>query len=348
MKDKKRALIIGGTGQDGAHIAYHLLEMGCEVYCGFRRGSATNTWRLQHLGVLQKVTLININVDEPFNLVDIFKSVKPDLIFHLAGESFVADSFVHPVSTLHANTIGTLNVLEALRHTVPSAKLFFASSSEVFGKTESGHLLKEEDRCEPMNPYGISKMTAQSLVKMYRDTYGIFGVVGILFNHEGPLRGRNFVTRKIAYNIARIRLESSGDPLLLGSLDSSRDWGAASDYSLAMIKTLLLESPDDYVFATGKLTSVREFLKYCAESAGFQPVFDGSGCEETCYDGISGRLLAKVSESYFRPHDTSARAGCSKKLSEATDWAGSRSVQKIAEEMVLVDLKRRKQGLINV
>jgi GDPmannose 4,6-dehydratase len=346
MDRNNTALILGATGQDGAHLAQHLIKDGWKVYCGFRRGSNAKTWRLEHLEILDKVQLININIDEPFNLVDVLTSIKPNQIYHLAGESFVADSFVHPVTTIQANALGTLNVLEAIRHTLPKTKLFFASSSEVFGSLNKGEALNEDSLLRPSNPYGISKLTAQQLVRMYRETYDLDATVGILFNHEGPLRGRNFVTRKISYNIARLKINND-DAFELGSLSASRDWGAAEDYTKAMIMTLDIEA-NDYVFATGKLTSVREFLKYSAIAGGFDPVFEGEGILENCVDKPTGRLLARVSERYFRPYDTSARVGNVSKLMRNIQWQGSRSVEKIATEMVLADIDRIKKGITNV
>jgi GDPmannose 4,6-dehydratase len=337
MDASKKALIIGATGQDGAHLAKHLLKNGWQVYCGFRRGSASKTWRLKELDILEKVKLVNINIDEPFNLNDVLKSVKPDQIYHLAGESFVADSFIHPATTIQANTMGTLNLLEAIRHTVPDTKLFFASSSEVFAPTEFDQLLNENSLMKPANPYGISKMTAQELVRLYRDTYGLFAAVGILFNHEGPLRGRSFVTRKISFNLARLKLDNGG-PIELGSLSSARDWGAAEDYTRAMAEILELDTAEDFVFATGILTTVRDFLRFSAISAGFDPVFEGAAEMEKCVDKVTGRVIAEVSERYFRPFDTSARAGDASRLKERLKWTGVRPVEKIADEMVLTDI----------
>jgi len=347
MTRLKKALILGSTGQDGAHLAEHLIKAGWKVYCGFRRGSGAKTWRLHHLGILDKVQLININIDEPFNVVAALKSIQPDQIYHFAGESFVADSFVHPMTTIQANTLGTLHVLEAVRHTVPKAKLFFASSSEVFGNTNESEILDENSLLKPSNPYGISKMAAQQLVRMYRETYDLKATVGVLFNHEGPLRGRNFVTRKISYNIARLKLSNDG-AFELGALSASRDWGAAEDYTKGMIAALEIDQADDYVFATGKLTSVREFLGFTAVAAGFDPIFEGKGGSEVCIDKTTGRVLARVSERYFRPFDTSARMGDSSKLIKKTQWQGSRDIDEIATEMVLVDIDRINKGITNV
>ena len=182
---------------------------------------------------------------------------------------------------------------------------------------------------------------------MYRETYNLHASVGILFNHEGPLRGRNFVTRKISFNLARLKIDN-GDPIELGALSSARDWGAAEDYTAAMMSLLEQKAADDYVFATGKLTTVRDFLRFSAIAAGFDPLFEGTGVDEVCVDKSSGMPLAVVSERYFRPFDTSARAGNAKKLLNKINWQGSRSVEKIATEMVFTDIDRRTKGITNV
>ena len=346
MKNKT-ALILGVTGQDGAHIASHLLNQSYSVYGGFRRGSNTKTWRLEHLDILNQIKLVNINIDEPNHLIETIQEIKPDYIFHLAGESFVADSFAHPLTTIKANINGTVNILEAIRIVSKDTRIFFASSSEVFGNTEKGVLLNEESSLLPSNPYAISKMSAQHLVKMYRDRYGLFASIGILFNHEGPLRTRSFVTRKITYNMARLATQG-GEPFELGSFDSCRDWGSAEDFTKAMILTLSSGKGDDFVFATGKLTSVRSFLKMSAEYAGFSPSFEGEGISEVCVDSRTGQKIAYLSESYFRPFDTSARLGDSSKLKKTTGWLGSRPVEKIINEMTQIDIERWEKGMTNV
>lgn len=346
MKNKT-ALILGVTGQDGAHLASHLLKQGCSVYGGFRRGSSAKTWRLEHLEVLNYVKLVNINIDEPYHLIETFQEIKPDYIFHVAGESFVADSFTHPLTTIEANAIGTLNILEAVRLVSKDTRVFFASSSEVFGNAKEGVLLNEQSEFAPSNPYAISKMTAQHLVKMYRERYGLFATTGILFNHEGPLRTRSFVTRKITYNLARLAVKG-GDPIELGSLDAARDWGSAEDYTQAMTLTLDASKADDFVFATGKLTTVRNFLKIAAEYAGFKPVFDAEGSLEICLDRKTGKQIAYVSERYFRPFDTTARLGDASKLKQKAGWVGSRPIEKVASEMIKVDIERWERGMTNV
>lgn len=347
MTSGKTALILGATGQDGAYMAHYLLEQGWTVYGSFRRGIAGKTWRLDELGIADKIKLVNIDVGEPYHLIDAFRSIRPDRIYHFAGESFVADSFDHPKTTLDVNSIGTLNVLEAMRSIAPKARLFFASSSEVFARNSSDQPVDESSEFRPSNPYGISKLTAQHLVRLFRESYDLYTSVGIMFNHEGPLRARNFVTRKITYNLTRLRMEG-GAPMELGMFSAARDWGAAEDYICAMHAILELDAPEDFVFATGRLCSVHEFLSIAASEAGFEPIFENSGANELCYDGKSGLRLAQVSPRYFRPFDTAPLMGNASRLRERTGWKGSRPIEALAKEMVEADLDRWKKGLRNV
>lgn len=346
-RSSRTALILGVTGQDGALLAAELLRQGWTVRGGFRRGHATKLWRLEELGVLGKIEMININLHEPFQVIEAITAVRPDHVYHLAGESFVADSYQQPRSVIETNVLGTLNVLEALRLAAPAARLFFASSAEIFGIPQPGQLLDEDSPFRPTNPYGISKLTAQQLVGIYRERHKLHAVCGMMFNHESPLRARNFVTRKITYHLARLRLEG-GPPVQLGALDSSRDWGAAADYVGALPMALDCETPMDYVFATGTKTSVREFLRLAAEAAGFNPVFEGEGVATTCRDAKTGQALAAVSAQYFRPFDTPPLIGNPARLTQATGFKGSRSVAAIAEEMVKTDMQRRKSGSTHV
>jgi GDPmannose 4,6-dehydratase len=347
MTANKTALILGVTGQDGAHMAHFLLERGWIVYGGFRRGITGKTWRLDDLGITDKVRLTNIDIGEPYQLIEAFRNIHPDHIYHFAGESFVADSFNHPKVTLDVNAIGTLNVLEAMRATVSEARLFFASSSEVFGRNKTQEPLDEASELHPSNPYGISKLTAQHLVRLFRETYGLFTSIGILFNHEGPLRARSYVTRKITYNLTRLRMEN-GAPMELGQFNAARDWGSAKDYVQAMHSVLELDSPGDFVFATGRLTSIRGFLGIAAAAAGFEPTFENSGANEICYDRKGGMKLAQVSQRYFRPFDTPPLTGNASRLREKIGWSGSRPIESIAQEMIEADLHRWRKGIFNV
>ena len=347
MTADKTALILGVTGQDGAHMAHLLLQRGWVVYGGFRRGVTGKTWRLDELRITDKIRLINIDIGEPYQLIEAFRNVRPAHIYHFAGESFVADSFNHPKVTIDVNAIGTLNVLEAMRVAVPDTRLFFTSSSEVFGRNKTSLPLDEASECCPSNPYGISKLTAQHLVRLFRETYGLFTSIGIMFNHEGPLRARSYVTRKITYNLTRLRMEK-GAPMELGQFNAARDWGAAEDYVQAMHAVLELDSPGDFVFATGRVTSIREFLGIAAAAAGFEPEFENHGANEMCYDRKSGMKLAQVSQRYFRPFDTPPLTGNAARLREKTGWSGARPIERIAEGMIEADIHRWEKGILNV
>ncbi|GAB1258028.1 GDP-mannose 4,6-dehydratase [Aurantivibrio plasticivorans] len=347
IKNKKTALITGVTGQDGAHLSKELLSRGWEVYGGYRRGSSSTTWRLDYLGIKNQVKLIECQLNEAQNIISVLQETRPDVIFHLASESFVADSFKYPGVTLDVNAHGTLNMLEGVRLVVPESKIFCASSSEIFGTALGDEKLSETSRFYPTNPYGISKLAAANFARLYRERYGVYSCSGILFNHEGPLRGRSFVTRKITYNIARLCVEG-GEPFELGDLNSARDWGAAEDYVIAMCDMMDLTSPEDLIIASGRLTSIREFLKKAAESAGMSPVFEGTKEKEVCIDKNSGRVIAKVSERYFRPQDTPPLVGNTDRIMSLTDWEGSRSIDKLIGEMVEADLDRWKRGITNV
>lgn len=347
MTKNKSALILGVTGQDGAHLAAELLAQGFTVYGGFRRGHNSKLWRLNELAILERIKLVNINLHEPHQVMEAIKTLNPTHIYHLAGESFVADSFQQPRSIIETNSLGTLNVLEAIRISAPEARLFFASTAEIFGAVAAGQILDETSTIAPLNPYGISKLTAQLLTSMYRTRHNIWAASGIMFNHEGPLRARNFVTRKITYNLARLRLDG-GEPMKLGALASTRDWGAAADYARAIPMSVNLDTPQDFIFATGAATSVQQFLHLAAEAAGFAPVFEGEGVAMTCRDKTSGNMLATVSDQYFRPFDTPPLIGNPARLKHATGFTGSRSIATIAEEMVKADLARRKNGMIHV
>ena len=345
--NQKTALILGASGQDGAHLAEQLLRDGWSVVGSFRRGSSSRLWRLQELELVDRIKLVNLNVEDPHQILDVVTRAAPEHIYHLAGASFVADSYEQPRASFESNTIGTLNVLEAMRLAAPKARLFFASSSEIFAGVFKGVPLNEQSAYHPINPYGISKLAAHHLVEVYRERHNLFACVGTLFNHEGPLRARNYVTRKISYNMARLKFDG-GDPLELGSLDAQRDWGYAPDYTRAMQMLLANDTPADAIFATGKGTSVRDFLSVTAKAAGFSPAFSGKGLEEMCVDTASGLVLAVVSKKYFRESDTPAVIGDSSYLLQTTNFRHTRSIEQLAEEMLEADVARRSIGIMNV
>ena len=347
MNMDKVAFITGVTGQDGAHLAELLIRDGWKVYGGFRRGSSNKTWRLEALGIDKKVNLIECQLSELQNIVEIFQTIRPYHIYNLAGESFVADSFKYPGVALEVNTIGTLNILEAARLILPDSRLFFASSSEIFSRSKAITACHEDTPCVPLNPYGISKLAAQNFVNLYRQRYGLFACSGILFNHEGPLRGRQFVTRKITFNLARLAVKG-GPPIDLGNVNSARDWGSAADYVKAMRAMLNQPAPRDMVIASGKLTSVRDFFRIAAIAAGFDPLFDGDGVTEECIDRNTGVKLCQVSDKYFRPFDTSPIYGDPSMIERETGWRRSIDLESMITDMVQQDINRWHQGVTNV
>ena len=344
----RTALIFGVTGQDGAILAHQLVSQGWKVYGSYRRGGHNKLWRLEELGVLDKIELVNLNLLEPFQVLNIVSDLAPDHIYQLAGDSYVVDSFQQPRSVLENNCISTLNVLEAIRIVRPEARLFFPSSSEVFGRAAGDDgMLDEKGPFSPLNPYGLSRLAAQKLIDIYRSHHGLFACCGIMFNHEGPYRARSFVTRKVTYNLARLRSEG-GRPMILGNLNTRRDWGSAKDYVSVMPDLLDLDVPDDYVFATGKTATLRRLIEVAADHAGFQPVFEKEGLDEVCVDRKSGQTLVTVDEEFFRKSDTPPLVGNPEHLMASTGFAGSRPIEQTIIEMVQADIDRREKGNINV
>lgn len=343
---ERRALITGVTGQDGAYLAQRLISENIKVFGGFRRGGSRKIWRLEEFELIDKLSLVELEVTEFQNVFAVIQEVQPDLVFNLASQSFVADSFKYPAYTTSVNALGALNVLEAVRIAAPSASLFQASTSEMFGEPVNGPL-NERTPFHPKNPYAISKVYAHHMVQNYRETYGLKCCSGVLFNHESPLRGREFVTRKITFNVARLKVEG-GDPMPLGNLDAARDWGAAGDYVDAMVRMVKSDRPEDFLVCTGVLTTVRDFLGMAAATAGFDPIFEGEGIDEECLDRKSGKSIAVVREKYYRSHDTRALPGDPSHIRRQLGWSPETDLENLVKEMVRVDIDRWREGVINV
>ena len=329
--NKEKCFITGVTGQDGAYAAKKLIEEGYEVWGARRRGSNNDVWRLEKLNILNKVNLVECQITETQNIIEILMHVTPRYIYHFAADSFVADSFKYPVHSMNVNAIGTLNLLEAIRLITPEAKMILASSSEIYGKND--FICTEDSMFNPQNPYAISKLTAFNFVKMYREKHKINCGSAILFNHESPLRGGAFVTKKIIENLVRIE-RNGGEYFTLGNLDSKRDWGYAVDYVDACIKIVESDKVDDYVVSSGILHTVRDFLRIAAIKIGFNPQFEGEGENEICYDKNTGKLLAKVSSKYYRSNETKGLVGCSDKLIKNIGWSGTCNIEKLIDLMI--------------
>ncbi|MHA7773335.1 GDP-mannose 4,6-dehydratase [Roseibium sp. M-1] len=333
-----KVLITGITGQDGAFLARALLERGDEVWGAMRRGSTSKTGRLKELGILDKVKFCTLEITEYSNVQYVLNEVRPDLIFNLAAQSFVADSFHFPQYTSDVNYMGVMNILESLRLLKLDAKLYQASTSEMYGdvleKPQS-----EKTPFNPLSPYAVSKLAAHSLVVNYRQAYNMFATSGILFNHESELRGYEFVTRKITSWLARIKLQNA-DAMPLGNLSSVRDWGYAPEYTDMMIKMLDHDKPDDFVISTNTEYTVREFLFMAAAEVGFDLHSEGEGAEEKCYDRKTGRLIAYVDPRYFRASDVVYLRGDNSKAEETLGWKPKVLAPEIARRMAIYDLKK--------
>lgn len=347
----KVALISGITGQDGAYLAEFLLGKGYLVHGIKRRASLFNTDRIDHLyqdpheaGV--RVTLHYGDLTDATNLIRIIQQVKPDEIYNLAAQSHVAVSFETPEYTANADAVGTLRLLEAIRilgldaHT----RFFQASTSEMFGK------VKETPQCEttpfhPRSPYGVAKLYAHWICVNYREAYGLYACNGILFNHESPLRGETFVSRKITRALTRIHLHLQ-EVLHLGNLDAKRDWGHARDYVRAQWLMLQQPQPEDYVVATGEQHSVRDFVVLAGKELGMDIEWRGRGVDETGVDRNTGRTLVRVDPRYFRPAEVDSLLGDASRIRDKLGWRPKISFAALVREMVEADLALAKRDAL--
>ena len=344
----KVALVLGAQGQDGALLAKSLLEEGYEVFGGARNLDVFNCWRLRSLGIFDKVQLRKYDILDKESLRKIMTECSPSEIYMLAGNSKTYSSFYGPDAVISEAIHGVTNIFDLCVDLMPHVRIFIASSSEMFGKAtpNSDGLITEQTACFPVNPYGLGKLCSFHLAKQYRDFHNLYIVNGILFNHESTLRTKHFLTRKITYNLARLKLEG-GEPLTLGNLNMERDWSSAHDVVRGMHQSMLKKVGGDYIFASGKTTSVRAFLSLAATAAGFEPIFTGSGLEEKCHCKKTNQLLAEVSMKHFREIDTPGLAGDVSRARELLGWAPTKPVDVIASEMVAEDLQRWRIGEIS-
>ena len=337
----KKALITGVTGQDGSYLAEYLLEKNYEVHGLRRRSSSFNTARIDHLITdpheNPKFKLHYGDLTDSSSLSRIITEVKPNEIFNLGAQSHVAVSFEQPVYTFDVNAMGTLRILEVLRNNqnLKEIKLYQASTSEMFGSAVPPQ--NEETQFQPQSPYAVSKLAAHELIRNYRDSYGIFAVSGILFNHESPRRGETFVTRKITLGLARIKVGLQSK-LFLGNLNAIRDWGHAKEY--AEMQWLMLQStvPDDYVIGTGRSASVREFCLLAAKNLGIKLEFEGSGVHEKGINAETGRTVIEVDPMYFRASEVENLLASPLKAKSILGWTPKVTLEGLVSEMSEADL----------
>lgn len=340
----KTAIITGITGQDGAYLAELLLEKGYTVYGTYRRTSSVNFWRIEELGIDKhpQLHLVEYDLTDLGSAIRLLQKTEPVEVYNLAAQSFVALSFDQPVTTAEITGLGTLNMLEAIRIVNPQIRFYQASTSEMFGKVQSVPQ-NEETPFYPRSPYGVAKLFAHWMTVNYRESYGVFACSGILFNHESPLRGREFVTRKITDAVAKIKLGLL-DCLELGNLDAKRDWGYAKEYVYGMWLMLQAAQPDTYVLATGRTMTVRDFVRLAFRAAGIELAFSGTGVEETAVDTATGRTLVRVNPKFYRPAEVDLLLGDPAKAKRELGWEPKTSLEELCRMMVQADLLRNERG----
>ena len=336
----KRAIITGITGQDGAYLTQLLLDKGYTVFGTFRRTSSVNFWRLDELGVTDhpNLHLVEYDLTDLSNTIRLLEKAEAQEVYNLAAQSFVGVSFEQPITTAEITGVGALNLLEAIRTVDASIRFYQASTSEMFGKVQAVPQA-EDTPFYPRSPYGVAKLFAHWSTINYRESYGIFGASGILFNHESPLRGKEFVTRKITDAVARIKLGLQ-DVLELGNLDAKRDWGYAAEYVEGMWRMLQADSPDTYVLATGRTETVRDFVRMACKAAEIDVEFTGDSESESAVDTQTGKTIVRVNPDFYRPAEVDLLVGDATKAAESLGWSATTSLEGLCAMMVQADLQR--------
>jgi GDPmannose 4,6-dehydratase len=331
--DVKKVLITGILGQDGGYLAQHALSKGYEVIGG-ARGDLTpdRLWRLEHLGIANDIQFVPFDLGDGALIEKQIKAYRPDFIFNMAAQSSVGDSFNAPLLTAEAGGMGALRIFEIARWADWAPRVFQASSSEIFGDITDMHH-SESSFFNPKTPYGATKLFAHIMAEAYRASYGTFVSTGILFNHESPLRGENFVTRKITMSLARIK-RGLQDTLYLGNLNACRDWSHAKDFVDAMWRIVQLPAADNFVIASGRLTSVRDFASMAATRAGFDLVWSGEGVAEQGHDRATGKLIVAVDPRFYRPYDPAQPKVNTTKAETLLGWHPQTSLEDLVCEMV--------------
>ncbi|MBE9640232.1 GDP-mannose 4,6-dehydratase [Salipiger mangrovisoli] len=331
----KTAFITGITGQDGAYLAKLLLEKGYEVHGGVRRSSHAENLRLETLGIADKVTLHEFDLTEQNNVFRTIRAVAMDEFYNLAAQSFVGASWELPIYTSDVDAMGVVRVLDTLRSLRPETRFYQASTSEMFGLVQEVPQ-RETTPLYPRSPYGVAKVYGHYITKNYRESFGLHASSGILFNHESPLRGAEFVTRKITLGLAALA-RGGAAPVELGNMDAKRDWGFAGDYVEGMWRMLQQEVADDYVLATGVTTTIRDFFTYAAEELGMDLAWEGTGEAETATDRKSGKQVMKVNPKFYRPAEVELLIGDASKARETLGWEAKTDIRALAAMMAKSD-----------
>jgi GDPmannose 4,6-dehydratase len=331
----KKAFITGVTGQDGSYLAKLLLEKGYEVHGGVRRISQPETPRLDALGITRDVHLHEFDLGEANNIFRTINTVQADEFYNLAAQSFVGASWALPVYTAEVDGVSVVRILDTLRTLTPEARFYQASTSEMFGLVQEVPQ-RETTPLYPRSPYGVAKVFGPYITMNYRESFGMHASSGILFNHESPLRGKEFVTRKITLGLAQIA-HGGSDPIELGNMDAQRDWGFAGDYVEGMWRMVQQDVADDYVLATGVTTTIRDFFTYAATALGMDLEWNGTGETETATDRKTGKQVMKVNPKFYRPAEVELLIGDPTKARDTLGWDACVSVRQLAEMMAKSD-----------
>jgi GDPmannose 4,6-dehydratase len=341
----KKALITGVTGQDGAYLAELLLEKGYTVYGTYRRTSSVNFWRMEELGIVNhpNLHLVEHDLTDLSSSIRLLQSTGVTEVYNLAAQSFVGVSFDQPITTAEITGLGALNLLEAIRIINTNIRFYQASTSEMFGKVQAVPQI-ESTPFYPRSPYGVAKLYAHWMTINYRESYGIFACSGILFNHESPLRGREFVTRKITDSVAKIKLGKL-DCLELGNIDAKRDWGFAKEYVEGMWRMLQADEPDTFVLATNRTETVRDFVTMAFKAVDIQLNWQGAAENETARCAKTDQLLVKVNPVFYRPAEVELLIGNPEKAKKILGWEPSTTLEQLCLMMVEADMRRNINGV---
>lgn len=340
----KKALVTGITGQDGAYLAQLLLEKGYTVYGTYRRTSSVNFWRIEELGIDKhpQLHLVEYDLTDLSSSIRLLQTTGVTEVYNLAAQSFVGVSFEQPVTTTEITGIGALNLLEAIRTVNTNIRFYQASTSEMFGKVQAVPQV-EDTPFYPRSPYGVAKLYAHWMTINYRESYGIFACSGILFNHESPLRGREFVTRKITDSVAKIKLGKL-DCLELGNMDAKRDWGFAKEYVEGMWRMLQADVPDTFILATNRTETVRDFVTMAFKAVNMSLTWEGSDDNELARCATTGKVVVKVNPKFYRPAEVELLIGNPQKAKDVLGWEPKTSLEELCLMMVNADLKRNENG----
>ncbi len=343
----KKALITGITGQDGAYLADFLIKKKIKVYGIVRRTSFDPLTRLEYFNIKNKVKLISSDLSEFYKISNIIKKIKPDYFFNLAAQSYVTFSYDNPFYTDNVNNTAVINILESIRNYSKKTKFYQASSSEMYGRNEFNEKkLNEKSKFNPISPYSIAKLSAFFHTKHYRNSFNIFASNGILFNHESPLRGDQFVTKKIVSNLVRIKYKLQKEPLILGNIYSRRDWGHAKDYVEMMYKILNYKKADDFVISSEKQYSIKDFVNLTCKYLNIKIQWQGKGLLESAKD-INGRKIIKISKKFMRPTDVVYLLGDSSKSKKLLKWKKKHNLEFLIKDMIEYEINSLKLNVKN-